>query len=128
MAHPLILSYNLDSLTESGLSALCRQLDIGLVRVDKADYGKPIGALAGIPVAGVPSARSEDFSAPMLVLCHMLSNRLNAFLDALRESGLPRIALKAVLTPSNVGWNSRQLYEELRREHAALARGKSPRG
>jgi len=120
MAEPLLLTYNLNSLTAEGVKALCRRQGIRFREVAPAEYALPIGALAGIPVAagGMPSA--DAFDEPMLVMCHMLSDQLDAFLAGLRESGLPRIPLKAVLTPTNVAWNSVALHEELAREHAAL--------
>ena len=121
MAEPLLLTYNLNSLTAEGVKALCRRQGIRFREVAPAEYALPIGALAGIPVAagGMPSA--DAFDEPMLVMCHMLSDQLDAFLAALREAGL-RVPLKAVLTPSNVAWNSAALYAELSREHAEMSK------
>ena len=44
------------------------------------------------------------------------------FSSALRTLGLG-VRLKAVLTPTNVGWNACQLYAELCREREAFRRG-----
>ena len=52
----------------------------------------------------------------------MLSSELDAFLQAMREAGMPPIGLKAVLTPVNVLWNSTDLHSELAREHASMQR------
>ena len=35
------------------------------------------------------------------------------------------VALKAVLTPTNMQWTSIKLHEEIGREHAALRQGRS---
>ena len=60
--------------------------------------------------------------------CHMMSDELDALLQAMRDEGLPRIPLKAVLTPVNVLWNSFDLRNELAREHSAVQRrSKQPR-
>ena len=65
----------------------------------------------------LPEAAPPDrFGDAMLVMCHMLSPQLDAFLQGLRDGGVPRVALKAILTPFNVGWNSAQLRDELARE------------
>ena len=122
MARPLLLTYNLDSQTLDGLRALCQAQGIALRAVAPWECGQPIGALAGIPVKGAPSPADPGFREPMLVMCHMLSPQLDAFLEGMRRAGLPRIALKAILTPSNVTWSSRQLRDALAQEHAAMQR------
>ena len=128
MAKPLLLTYNLKPGTAAGLGRICRVLGIRIREVDRDEYALPIGALAGIPVARPSSAEASaapPFDDEMLVMCHMMSNELDAFLQAMRESGLPRIGLKAVLTPINVLWNSADLHSELAREHASIQRRRS---
>ena len=125
MAEPLLLTYNLSPDAFIALHALCGKLGIRYRPVKPAEYALPVGALAGIPVAAnadSPTGAAEaGFDDGMLVLCHMLSDQLDALLEGLRQSG-PRVALKAVLTPSNVAWSSYRLHAELAREHAALRR------
>lgn len=122
MAEPLLLTYNLNPNTASLLGGLCRAQGIRLRPVEPREYALPIGALAGIPVsAGLPAPASA-FDDEMLVMCHMLSNQLDAFLQGMRVCGIPRIALKAVLTPTNVTWSSARLRGELIREHEAVQR------
>ena len=41
-----------------------------------------------------------------------------AFLRFFREAGLPPVALKAMITPTNVQWSGLELYEALKAEHA----------
>ena len=125
MAQPLLLTYNLKPGTAAGLEQICRSLDICLRPVQPHEYALPIGALAGIPLDRKPSpgaAPITPFTDEMLVMCHILSNDLDAFLQAMRQAGLPRIALKAVLTPVNVTWNSASLHSELAREHSEMQR------
>ena len=122
MAEPLLLTYNLNPHTANRLSALCEGQGIRVRAVGRDEYALPIGALAGIPVAPrEPRAQADGFDDEMLVMCHMLSYQLDAFLAGMREAGLPRVALKAVLTPANVTWSSLKLRDELAREHQALA-------
>lgn len=121
MARPMLLTYNLNQETAARLEAVCREQGILLRAVKPFEYAAPIGALAGIPVAkgsaGLPTA---TFTDDMLVMCHMLSDQLDAFLQGMRAGGVPRIPLKAVLTPTNVTWDSLRLHDELAREHAAM--------
>ena len=129
MARPLLLTYNLKPGTTAGLDKVCRDLGIRVRGVKRDEYALPIGALAGIPVARPSNAEAAavpPFDDEMLVMCHMLSDRLDAFVQGMRDLGIPRIALKAVLTPSNVAWNSVQLRDELAREHAAMSRRPLP--
>ena len=123
MAQPLVLIYNLEAPVEVRLTALCERQGIAVSRVNPWEHGLPIGALAGIPVGRTSAPVMEaGFSDPMLVMCHMLSFQLDAFLQGMRSDGIPRIALKAVLTPSNVTWSSVKLRDELAREHEAFNR------
>ena len=124
MAAPLILAYNLDGDALERLRALCAEQGLGLRAVQPWEQGQPVGALAGIPVAktaGNPIV--HGFSDPMLLMCHLLSPQLDAFLQGMRDHGVPRVALKAILTPSNVTWTSLKLRDELAREHEAVRRG-----
>lgn len=117
---PLVLIYNLDAATEARLAALCERLGFCARRVQPWEYGQPIGTLAGLPAGKNAALSVEAFSEPMLVMCHMLSPQLDAFLQAMRDVGIPRVALKAVLTPNNVAWNSAKLRDDLAREHEAM--------
>ena len=48
------------------------------------------------------------------------SRRIDELLLNLRRAGVPRIALKAVVTEHNSGWTFRHLYEEIKKEHEAM--------
>lgn len=118
---PLVLIYNLDEATVARLAAVCDKLGFRARRVQPWEYGQPIGALAGLPAGKNAALSVRTFDEPMLVMCHMLSPQLDAFLRAMRDDGLPRVALKAVLTPNNVAWSSARLRDELAREHEAIS-------
>ena len=123
MAEPLLLTYNLEPGTASALCAVCEGLNIRIRTVDRDEYALPIGALAGIPVkTGRQQDAQAGFGEPMLVMCHMLSPQLDAFLQAMRSASIPAIPLKAVLTPFNATWSSPRLRDELIREHWEMQR------
>lgn len=120
MTTPTVLCYNLGPEREARVRTLCLIQKLRLRPVSPAEYGEAVGALAGLfPTSGASAA--EPFGEEMLVLCDFSEAALNGFLTGFRKAGLPPVSLKAVLTPTNAAWNSRQLYEELCREHAAMA-------
>ena len=125
MGAPTILAFNLDAAALSGMSQLCAALGLRCKAVPKEGFTLPLGAMLGMPVSA-PSALmvGNNFDEAMLVMCGLDEAQFNAFLDALRSAPLPRVGLKAVLTPTNVGWNACQLYDELCREREAFRRGK----
>ena len=123
MRRATLLSYNLFEASTKPMEALCASMGIGYRPVDRSEQGVAIGALAGLPVAVSPMARADGrFDAPMLVMCGFDESLFNAFLDALRYSPMPRVPLKAVMTPTNAAWNGWQLHEELLREHEEMQR------
>lgn len=91
--------------------------------------GQTVGFLAGIEGFGERETEEEFFEIPeeMLVMKHFSSRRLDELLQNFRKAGVPRIAIKAVVTEQNAGWPFYKLYQELRREHEAM-HGISPAG
>lgn len=74
---------------------------------------------------GTPLAEGgEPIEDNMLVFCGLHSALLRQVLEVLRLAKLPPIPYKAVLTVNNKDMNSKQLYEELRKERAALQAAK----
>ena len=99
-------------------------LGVEVVPVGRADYNKPLEALAGLdadPGAALPFM-GQSLGGRMLVLCGA-DGEMDALLDALRRAGVGPECLKAVLTPHNRKWTPLLLYTELRREHQALRGG-----
>ena len=57
----------------------------------------------------------------VLVMKNFTSRRIDELLLGLRKAGVPKIALKAIITEQNSKWTFYQLYEELREEHQAMS-------
>lgn len=119
-----ILEFRMDTAKHEGLVSICGKLGIRLIPVDKKDYGQKLGALADISGFGKEKILYDGPELPgeMLVFSGMASSQVDAFLDTYRASGLPKIGLKAIVTPSNVFWTPRQLFMELMNEHLAFGR------
>lgn len=125
MTPATVLTFNLSDADNARIRALAQSLSIRLKAVPPESFTLPLGAMLGIPVAPVRiQAQASGFSEPMLLMCNFDEAQFNRFLELLRVPGLPRVPLKAVLTPHNVGWNALQLHEELRSEHEAMARAR----
>lgn len=77
--------------------------------------GQAAGAQAVGPQTGAPSIPCE-----VLVMHNFTSRRIDELLLNLRKAGVPRIALKAVVTEHNSRWTFYHLYEEIKKEHEAM--------
>ena len=114
--------YNLNSAKGRQIRMLCLSLGLKIRVVEKEQYGESIGALAGI--AGYTLSgqiyEGEDFEDEMLVLKGFSESMLDAFLHSFRKKKIQPVALKAILTEANCGWNSIELHDELVKEHVSL--------
>ena len=117
-----VLLYNLTADPRGPkLRAYLAGRNIRAIDVPPADDLQPLGALLGLPgfEKTGPSSPVRTFSEPMLVMFAMQGNGMSEFLQFFRSEGLSPVALKAVVTPTNVSWTSAALYHELKQEHAA---------
>lgn len=90
--------------------------------VTAAEYLHPLGFLFGLPgfERNPLFNLGGNFSEEMMVLHNFSSEQLDSLLAFFRESRLPSVSLKAVLTPINQHWSSLALYQELVREREAM--------
>ena len=118
MAVETVLMYNCSGEQWSKLRQICLMLRVRIRPVEADQYGLTLEDLLGRSEEKAPV--EEEFSDPMLVFCNLPHAKLDHLLTAMGRAGLPRIALKAMLTPTNRTWTSQQLWTELRREHEAM--------
>lgn len=123
-----VLLYNIDSEKNRKLRMLMLRMGMRVRVVDKADYGKPVGLLAGLKDVTIedPDGEVSDFSEEMMVMRGFTERRLDLFLQSMRREGIERIDYKAILTPVNSRWNSWQLYQELKKEHEQMNSRQTP--
>ncbi len=117
-----IFLYHLDNAKGREIEALCRKLKIKYHHIAERDYLEPIGLLTGIEgfsSMGIPFT-GIAFDEEMMLLKNFGNTQLDTFLAAYRQAGIAPVVLKAGLTPTNIYWNSLQLYEELSQERRAL--------
>ncbi len=118
MAVETVLMYNCDDEQWSKLRQIFLMLRVRIRPVEADQYGLTLEDLLGRSEEKAPV--EEEFSDPMLVFCNLPHEKLDHLLTAMGRAGLPRIALKAMLTPTNRTWTSQQLWTELRREHEVM--------
>ena len=118
MAVETVLMYNCDGEQWSKLRQIFLMLRVRIRPVEADQYGLTLEDLLGRSEEKSPV--EEEFSDPMLVFCNLPHEKLDHLLTAMGRAGLPRIALKAMLTPTNRTWTSQQLWTELRQEHEAM--------
>lgn len=117
-----LLLFGFESLLQIlALEAAVKPFGAELVPVARADYNKPLAALAGLDTAPGPVQpyAGGPLGGRMLVLCG-LEQELDGLLPALAKAGAGPDCLKAVLTPHNRSWNALVLHAELLRERQAL--------
>ena len=118
MATETVLMYNCSGPEWAKLRQIFLMFRVRIRPVEADQYGLTLAEL--LSRSGEKRGVEEDFSDPMLVFCGLSQGKLDQLLTAMARAQLPRIALKAMLTPTNAGWTSQQLWTELRREHAAM--------
>ena len=116
---------------DEGLTAQLRRtllpLKVMVRPIPRSEYGHTLGRLAGdrsCPAAEEPY-EGEELDQPLLVMAGFADERVDQVLAALRRAGL-RIPYKAMLTATNRLWNVPDLYQEIRREHEAMAAYRRP--
>ena len=118
MAVETVLMYNCNDEQWAKLRQIFLMLRVRIRPVEADQYGLTLEDLLGRSEEKSPV--EEEFSDPMLVFCNLPHEKLDHLLTAMGRAGLPRIALKAMLTPTNRTWTSQQLWTELRQEHEAM--------
>lgn len=113
----LVLLYNFsgDRLKTLRLALMSQKMMSKVVSVD--DYKKPLGVIAKINKEQETEETLDDienFSDEMIVMSGFTSDRINALISTLRKHKIGRINLKAVITPTNISWNSIELYKAVK--------------
>ena len=118
--NPMVLCYNLQPEKLGRLRVLALRLGIGVRVVEPEKFGLPVGALAGVMEPPETVEEAELFSDEMLVMAHFRPGMLDAFLNGFRQSRIPSVKLKAMLTETNASWSAAKLHREIRAEHEQM--------
>ena len=85
MAVPTVLLYNLDNEKGRKIKLLCLTQKLRARAVSPAEYGEPVGALAGFGERTGAPYTGPGFSGEMLVMAGLSGRQLDAFLRGLRQ-------------------------------------------
>lgn len=108
---------------EMMMKSVLVRMGVKIRNVRPDQVGETIGYLAGMP--GFEEQEKGEEALPviseqMLVMKDFTGSRIDTLLYQLRRAGVPKIALKAIVTEHNCGWSFYKLYEELKEEHRMM--------
>ena len=106
------------------LKGVLVRMGIRIRNVAPEQVDETVGALAGMQGFALSGRKEEEhpfIPEQMLVMHRFTGRRMDELLANLRKAGVPKIDLKAVVTPSNCSWSFYHLYEEIREEHEKMS-------
>ena len=107
---------------------LAMRSGVRVAAVETWQYLQPLGSFTGDCGSMESLYDGAGFSEEMLLFAHFPETLLSRFLQSWKTTGLPPVALKAVLTDTNRDWNSLELHEQLVEERDSIRRGLRPKG
>ena len=119
----MMLAFNFTPERLQALRMVAMLTKIQLRVISRQDMSQTLGALAGVPgMAKTAEVYSgNEAQEEMLYLCGLNGPTLDKLLQAIKRSALKQVALKSMLTPTNVGWTPVKLIGELAQEHAYMS-------
>ena len=120
---PAVLLYNFrDPARRARIRGWLERNAIRPLDVAPTELHHSLGALLGLPGFDREPGPwlGRGFEEEMLVMFGFQGTLLRDFLAFFREEGLPPVALKAMITPTNVNWTSLALHAALKEEHERL--------
>lgn len=120
----MVLYYNtVQNPNVAKLKGVLVRMGVRIKNITPEQVTQTVGYLAGIE--GYPESEIPEvlpvIEEEMLVMRGFTSRRMDELLMNLRKAGVPKIALKAVVTESNCGWSFYHLYEEIREEREKMS-------
>ncbi len=115
MATPILFTWNLTPSRLSALREISAPLGVPVRPVAPQEAAKPLASLGETVPA--PGLAAMPFAEEMLLMVYFPDKLIDRLLAGMKAKGMA-ILRKAVLTPTNAGWNSVQLFAELSREAA----------
>ena len=121
----IVLAFEIKPEKEQLIKSCCASVGADYRRMLPSDHKKTLGSLAGItgiPAKTTAGSMGEKIEQEMLVFSGFESEVLEAFLELYRTQGIEKIDYKATVTIHNIFWTPEMLYQELKKEHAAMTK------
>lgn len=104
------------------LKGVLVQMGIRIKNIAPDQTGQTVGYLAGYDGFSEEDTKNcPVIEEEVLVMKNFTSRRIDELLGNLRKAGVPKIALKAVITDTNCSWTFYDLYVELKKEHETMS-------
>lgn len=110
MTSPILFTWNLTPSRLSALREICAPLGVPVRPVAPQETGKPLVSLG--EAAPAPGLMRMPFAGEMLLMAYFPDPLIDRLLAGMKAKGIV-IPRKAVLTPTNAGWDSARLFAEL---------------
>ncbi len=122
----IVLLYNFSEERLQGVKRSLIPIRAMAKTVEKADYNKKLGRLVGLEgYEGGEGGDVQDFDEELLVMYGFDSGDIDLLIRSLRKYGVGRVALKAIVTGTNIDWNSYELYCAVRADHEEMQKNRS---
>lgn len=115
--------FNIEGKKSIEIKNLARKLYIETEYIERVAQGAKMSELLSGNYSGLEL--NDSFSEEMLYLADFPEPILNIFLTQLRRRKCT-VELKAVKTPTNLGYTAIELYKEISAEHREMQGGKAP--
>ena len=126
---PTLLCYHFSAERLSKLRFLCMKLGVTVRVVAPEEESLPLAQLCGMEAEKQAETQPDGaVDREMLVMAGFSGPMVNALLASMKQFRFAPVALKAVLTETNVDWTGPYLCRELKKEHEAMHQGKSVHG
>lgn len=101
--------------------AVLKTIHIKARILKESDYNEKIGFLLGAKGFSKSSDDSENIiQDELMIFQNIKGKRLDFALDKLKENECKIPKFKSVVTPFNIHWSLKRLYETMKKEHGAL--------
>lgn len=114
-----IYLHTTDTEKKDAVGSLCLKQAAELRFLSGKDVNRTIAEICNVPLEIKNTAKSAPvlYTLPEIMLFYGMDDKaLDSFLDAYNETGNKKIRLKAVVTPTNLGWTLYELAEHLDKE------------
>lgn len=118
-----IYLYTKNSEKKQAIEKICSEQKVELCALSGGDVNRTVSDICGMPLKTAAKHKQAPllYGLPELMLFYGIDDEaLEKFLDAYKDAGIEKIRLKAVVTPTNLGWTLYELVVELGKESALI--------
>lgn len=119
-----IFVFHVDEEIKRIMTIICHQLEVDVVEIDDKDVCQSIGYILG--VNGYERCEDvefdEDLSKEFIFFVGMSEEQINLLLEIFKQSQLPFIPYKSMLTERNIEYPFYELYRNVAYEYKQMAK------